>query len=107
MADAKRFWVEFYGVGAGEAAVVGDFDPAEISPVLTELFGTWKSPAPYARIPDLYGDRPAVTQQIETPDKANAIMLAPPASGSARTTPPFRRWPSATTSTAGRRSTPG
>jgi zinc protease len=76
VADAKRFWVEFYGVGAGEAAVVGDFDPAEISPVLAELFGTWKSPAPYARIPDLYVDRPAVTQQIETPDKANAIMLA-------------------------------
>jgi len=76
VADAKRFWVEFYGVGAGEAAVVGDFDPAEISPVLTELFGTWKSPAAYARIPDLYGDRPPVTQQIETPDKANAIMLA-------------------------------
>ena len=74
--DAKRFWVEFYGVGAGETAVVGDFDPAEVTPVLTELFGGWKSPAAYARIPDLYVDRPAVTQQIETPDKANAIMFA-------------------------------
>jgi len=74
--DAKRFWVEFYGVGAGEVAIVGDFDPAEVSPVVTELFGTWKSPAAYARIPDRYSDKPAVTEQIETPDKANAIMLA-------------------------------
>lgn len=74
--DAKRFWVEFYGVGAGEAAVVGDFDAAEVSAVLTELFGAWKSPAGYARIPDVYSDRPAESRQIETPDKANAIMLA-------------------------------
>jgi zinc protease len=74
--DAKRFWVEFYGVGAGETAVVGDFDQAEATAALTEVFGTWKSPAAYARIPELYADRPAVTEQIETPDKANAILLA-------------------------------
>ncbi len=74
--EAKRFWVEFYGVGAGETAIVGDFDPAEIAPVLTEIFGTWKSPAPYARVPNLLSDKPAVSQQIETPDKANAILLA-------------------------------
>ncbi len=73
---AKRFWVEFYGVGAGEVAVVGDFDPGEVSAVVTEVFGSWKSPSAYARIPELYGDRPAVTEQIETPDKENAILLA-------------------------------
>ena len=35
---AKRFWVEFYGVGAGEVAVVGDFDAAEsqCAPALIE-----------------------------------------------------------------------
>ncbi|HRZ10329.1 MAG TPA: pitrilysin family protein [Gemmatimonadales bacterium] len=76
VADAKRFWVEFYGVGAGEAAIVGDFDPGEASAALAEVFGTWKSPAAYARIPELYADKPAVTEQIETPDKANAILLA-------------------------------
>lgn len=74
--EAKRFWVEFYGVGAGEAAVVGDFDPAEVGGVLTEVFGDWKSPAPYARIPELAGTNSAVTEQIETPDKENAILLA-------------------------------
>jgi len=74
--DARKFWAEFYGVGAGEVAVVGDFDQAEVGAVLSELFGSWKSPAPYARIPDLAGDKPAVTEQIETPDKANAILLA-------------------------------
>ncbi len=74
--DAKRFWVEFYGVGAGEVAVVGDFAPEAVSPVLAELFGTWKSPAAYARIPSRLSDRAPVTRQIETPDKANAIMFA-------------------------------
>jgi zinc protease len=74
--EAKRFWVEFYGVGAGEVAIVGDFAPAEVTPVLTELFGSWKSPAAYARVPERFADRPAETLQLETPDKANAIMLA-------------------------------
>jgi zinc protease len=73
---ARRFWVEFYGVGAGEVAVVGDFDAGEVTAVLTEVFGNWKSPAQYARIPELYGERPAVTERIETPDKENAILLA-------------------------------
>jgi zinc protease len=74
--EVKRFWVEFYGVGAGEVAIVGDFSPQEIAPVLSEIFGAWKSPAAYARVPDLYSDRPAESRQIETPDKANAIMLS-------------------------------
>ena len=74
--DAKRFWVEFWGVGAGEVAVVGDFDTADVTAALTEALGNWTSSVPYARIPDLPSDRPAVTEQINTPDKANAIMLA-------------------------------
>ena len=74
--DAKRFWVEFYGVGAGEAAFVGDFAPEDVTPILTELFGTWKSPAAYARVPSALPNRAPVTQQIETPDKASAVMLA-------------------------------
>ena len=74
--DAKRFWVEFFGVGAGEVAVVGDFAPVEVTPVLTDLFGAWKSPATYARIPSVLPDRSPLTRQVETPDKASAIMLA-------------------------------
>lgn len=75
-ADAKSFHADFYGAGHGEAALVGDFDPAEVEPQLARLFGDWKSKKPYARIPAPYLDRPAVAQELETPDKANAHYSA-------------------------------
>jgi zinc protease len=74
--QAKQFYKDFYGASSGEIAVVGDFDPAEIRPLIDELFGKWKSPKPYTRIPDTYTARPAVNQTLEAPDKANAYLYA-------------------------------
>jgi zinc protease len=74
--DSRRFFTEFYGVGNGEMAVVGDFDPREVAEVATAVFGEWKSPAGYARIRDQYKDVPGGVTALETPDKANAILFA-------------------------------
>lgn len=74
--DVKKFYKDFYGASAGEIAVVGDFDEKEITPLLTELFGNWKSPKAYQRIASQYYDIPAVNRSLETPDKANATFLA-------------------------------
>jgi zinc protease len=74
--DSRRFFTEFYGVGNGEMAVVGDFDPREVTEVATAVFGDWKSPAGYARIRDQYKDVPGGVTALETPDKANAILFA-------------------------------
>jgi zinc protease len=74
--DVKRFHKDFYGASVGELAVVGDFDPAEISKVATELFADWKSPAAYTRIKTPYFDVTPVNQTFETPDKANAFFFA-------------------------------
>src|SRR6185369_17987267 len=74
--QAKQFYKDFYGASNGEISVVGDFDPAEIQPLMEQLFGKWKSPKPYARIPDEYMPVEAVDQTLEAPDKANAVLLA-------------------------------
>jgi zinc protease len=75
-ADARKFYHDFYGASHGELSVVGDFDPAEVKKVVTELFGSFKSPAPYERIKDGFSKVAAVNQTVETPDKANAMFMA-------------------------------
>ncbi|MDL2717343.1 MAG: pitrilysin family protein [Acidobacteriota bacterium] len=72
----KTFWKESYGASNAEAVLVGDFDEAALSAQLAALFGSWKSPSPYTRVPSVFKDVPAEALKFETPDKANAMFLA-------------------------------
>jgi zinc protease len=74
--DCKKFYADFYGADNATMSVVGDFDEAEIKSIIKNEFGNWKSKSPYKRIEDLYLTPPPVNQNIETPDKANAMFLA-------------------------------
>ena len=74
--QVKAFHKDFYGASNGELAVVGDFDAKEISALATELFGNWKSPGKFERVPSEYFDVPSVNKSFETPDKANAFFWA-------------------------------
>jgi zinc protease len=74
--DAKKFYADFYGASTGELAVVGDFDEAAVGKLAAELFGNWKSPAKFERVPQTYTDAKAENQSLETPDKANAFFIA-------------------------------
>jgi zinc protease len=74
--DLKKFHSDFYGVDQGELAVVGDFDEKEIARLAGELFGGWKSPRPFARIPQVYYSVEPINKSFETPDKANAVFVA-------------------------------
>ena len=74
--DVKRCYSDFYGASDSELSVVGDFDPEQIERLAQELFGDWKSPRPYARIPLRVADVAPVDTAIETPDKANAVLRA-------------------------------
>ncbi len=74
--DARRCYTELVGASGAEFVAVGDFDPDALSKLVEELFGGWKNPAPYTRIPSLYFERAALEQTVATPDKANAVLRA-------------------------------
>jgi zinc protease len=74
--DVKKFYRDFFGVGSAEMAFVGDFEPNEVTKLVTELFGNWKSPAKYERVPKLYKSVSGRTQSHSTPDKENAVFYA-------------------------------
>ena len=74
--DVRKCYAEFYGASNSELAVVGDFDPDQVARLAEELFGDWKSPRPYARIPLRYTQLPAINRVINVPDKANAVLRA-------------------------------
>jgi len=46
-----------------------------VKPLLEQLFGSFKSPAPYTRVPQPFYSTKAAPMTFETPDKANAAMF--------------------------------
>lgn len=74
--DARAFYKRFYGASNGEFAAAGDFDPAEVRKVVTELFGDWKSPARFERLKMGNQKIAAQNKSFETPDKKNAMFVA-------------------------------
>ena len=72
--DMKKLYGEYLGGHAGEFALVGDFDPDEVKPLLDKVFDGWTAKQPYQRIEKVVFDKvPGERQQIFTPDKANAV----------------------------------
>jgi zinc protease len=74
--DAKKFYGSYFGASNAQLAVVGDFDEAQIAKLAAELFGDWKSPAPYTRVASPYQSVQPLNKGLETPDKANAFFIA-------------------------------
>ncbi len=74
--DAKRFHEQFYGVQMAEISIVGDFDEAQATAVLREIFAGWKPKVPYERVPNPFEDIAAVNRSVNTPDKENAVFVA-------------------------------
>ena len=74
--DARACHAGLIGGTGADFAAVGDFDAGEVAALVETLFGDWKNPAPYARIPRRYFQRPALERDFATPDKANAVLRA-------------------------------
>ena len=74
--EARAFHAAFHGAEGGTVAIVGDFDPDEILPVLEEVLGGWDASEQYARVGRAFVAAAPATVDIETPDKANAITFA-------------------------------
>ncbi|MCC6198015.1 MAG: insulinase family protein [Burkholderiales bacterium] len=73
--DVARFHRDFYGASNAELSIVGDFDADAVRTLVTQLFGNWKSPATYARVPDPFRPNEPAALRFAVPDKANAFLV--------------------------------
>ena len=76
VADVRKLYTDLYGASAGELAVVGDFDEAEVARIAADAFGSWKSKTPYKPVPVTLAATRNEKHIVETPDKANALFVA-------------------------------
>ncbi len=74
--DAVTCYRELYGATGADFVAVGDFNADEIAPLVDQLFGDWRTPRPFTRVPAHYFERPAFENKLSTPDKANAVLRA-------------------------------
>ncbi len=75
--DVRSVYDTFLAAGHGELVMVGDFDIAEVQPLLDEMVGHWTNEQAYARIPQrAFTEVPGGSDAILTPDKANAFYGA-------------------------------
>lgn len=75
--DIKTLYSEFLNGANGELSIVGDFDSEATLEQIKATLDGWESKQPYARIKKR-GDQKltAETEDINTPDKANAMYFA-------------------------------
>jgi len=71
----RTFHGQFYGASNAELAIVGDFDEQAMHALVEELFGSWKSPATYVRVPDPLVPKKPYALKFDVTDKANAFLI--------------------------------
>jgi zinc protease len=74
--DAKACHRELIGATQADFVAVGDFDAGEVARAVDELFGPWRTPYPFERVPERHFERPPLENEFVTPDKANAVLRA-------------------------------
>jgi len=72
--DAAACYRDLFGATGADLVVVGEFDPGEVARLAEELFGDWRTPHPFERVPARYFERPPFANEVLTPDKANAVL---------------------------------
>ena len=71
----QRFHRDFFGAQPAQFAAVGDFDAATLEAQVTKLFGGWKAPKVFTRVPTDYFDVASLERSFETPGKAQAFYV--------------------------------
>jgi zinc protease len=74
LSDAVACYRELFGATGADLVAIGQFEPAALERLAAELFGAWKTPSPFARVPWVHSDKPALDDELPTPDKANAVL---------------------------------
>lgn len=75
--QVRQLHAEYLGNQAGELAVVGNFEPADVLNAVKGQFEGWTTDQPYVRIDrPAHPDIPGQIVTIETPDKSNALLYS-------------------------------
>jgi len=74
--ELQKFHREHWGGAAAELALVGDFDAGQVATSLEALFGAWRAPRSYERLPFPYVENASGEETISLGDKQNAVVLA-------------------------------
>jgi zinc protease len=74
--ELKAFHRDFYGTVPSEMAIVGDFDPKTVVPLVDELFGAWTAPMHVAPVLRKHADVAPMHKTLNTPDKENGFYTA-------------------------------
>ena len=74
--DLRAYHRDVFGSAEGQIAIVGDFDPVQVKPLLEKLFADWKAGVAYAPIHTRYNAVATRKEQLETPDKTSAVFVA-------------------------------
>ena len=74
--DLRDFHAQFYGASNATASVVGDFDETTVRAALGAMLAGWQAKVPYQRAEAKFFEIAPSARKINTPDKANAVMIA-------------------------------
>jgi zinc protease len=74
-AALRAYHARFFGASNGQFAAAGDLDPAAVRAALERAFASWRSPQPFARVPQPPVERAPQRFDLRTPDKQNAHLL--------------------------------
>ncbi len=75
--DIQSFYKQFYGASNAEAALVGNFDPAQATQELTDLLGGWKSPSPFERPVGIYKPTSPTRKCLQPRTRPMPSILSP------------------------------
>ena len=75
-AALRNFHKKFYGAGLVDFSAVGEFDPKAVRSALEKSLQGWQQAPAYTRISDPYRPVKPETFLIDTPDKANAVLMS-------------------------------
>ena len=74
--QVQAFHRDFYGTSPAEMAIVGDFDPQQVMPLVNELFGAWRAPQAHAPVLVEHAEVSPLARTLDTPDKENGFYIA-------------------------------
>ncbi|MEO6836913.1 MAG: pitrilysin family protein [Ginsengibacter sp.] len=72
--DLKKYYNDFFGANNSLSVFVGGIDKSLVTEFLKNTFGNWNSKAAYTEVVPEYFEIKSTTENIETPDKTNAVL---------------------------------